>query len=294
MSEQLTPDDVAWHERRRAVVGASEAALLFGIPGFGGRTISDLWFEKKYGSLPSKGNPSTTLGMRLEPVVLEAAEERLGCRIIDRQKWVRHGHCAATLDGRCEDGGAIVEAKTSGILGPTHVDGWGPDGSDEILDGYMVQIQTQLLVTGAEMAYLAALIGGRGFAMFEIQPHAGLMQAIETKSTEFIASLDGDSAPPEPPTLDTLKRIRRQPNKVLERSDELDNLWFEYQDMKASLKEYDKEVESRQRKLLAAIGDAEAVETRDGLITYFSQTTRYPARLPSETTFRVLRFKKGK
>jgi predicted phage-related endonuclease len=288
----MTPEEL---ERRRRVVGASEVGLLFGLPSYGGRTMSDLWWLKKFGTeRESKGNASTALGTKLEPTILEMAEDKLGSKIIDRQRWVTRGCNAATLDGRVSDSGAVIDAKTSGILGPHRLDEWGESGSDDVPAMYLIQIQAQMLVAGEQLGYIAALIGGRGFDLFEIQPHAALMQAIETKSTEFIASLDGDTAPDEPPTLDTLKRLKRQPNKVIERSDELDNLWFEYQDMKASLKEYDKEVEARQRKLLAKLGDAEMAETRDGFITYYSQTTRYPARLPSESTFRVLRLKKGK
>jgi hypothetical protein len=58
-------------ERRRPVVGASEVGLLFGLPAFGGRTASDLWYEKKFGTIRGgTGNASTNLGTKLEPVVL--------------------------------------------------------------------------------------------------------------------------------------------------------------------------------------------------------------------------------
>ena len=284
----MTPDEL---ERRRHVVGASEAALLFGLPSFGGKTVSDLWWEKKYGCLPGKGNESTSLGLKLEPVVLEAAEERLGCRIVDRQKWCVKGANAATLDGRCEGDGAIVEAKTSGIIGPHQLSSWGEDGSDEILDVYMVQIQSQLLVTGAEMAYLAALIGGRGFAMFEIQPHAGLMAAIEQKATAFLATLADDQPPAEPPQMETLKRIRRQPEKVLPRTDAIEELYQRFEEAKATAKASEQEKEHLQRQLLAQLGDAEAAELPGGMLTYYQQSRK--ESFVAASTFRVLRFKKG-
>jgi len=104
----MTPEELS---RRRSVVGASEVGLLFGLPSFGGRTVSDLWFEKKFGTVHGgKGNASTKLGNKLEPVVLEMAEERLGTLIVDRQKWVTRGSNGATLDGRAENSGAVVEA----------------------------------------------------------------------------------------------------------------------------------------------------------------------------------------
>lgn len=283
----MTPEEL---ERRRSFVGASETALLFGLPSFGKKTVSDLWFEKKYGvEKSSNGNASTKLGLRLEAAVLEAAEERLGCPIVDRQLWLTRDCNGATLDGRVDDR-VIVEAKTSGLLGPSTMAQWGDDESDEVPDSYLLQVQAQLLVSGAELAYLAALIGGRGFAMFTITPQPELQAAIAAKAAEFIDSLAGDVAPPEPPQLDTLKRIRRQPNKVVAISDDLKE---RFDEAKSNAKIAEETKELIQREILAALGDAEAGECSGGRFTYFQQTNKYQAKPASETTFRVLRFAKG-
>jgi predicted phage-related endonuclease len=280
-------------ERRRPVVGASEVGLLFGLPAFGGRTVSDLWYEKKFGTIRGgTGNASTNLGTKLEPVVLEWAQERIGLPIVDRQKWVMVDCNGATLDGRVINDGPVVEAKTSGVLWRAD-DSWGDDGSDEVPENYLLQVQAQMLVTGAELAYLAALIGGRGFCMFEIKSHAGLQYAIRQKSTEFIASLSLDDEPANPPQLETLKRLRRQPKKVSPRSEEFEELRLQLEEAKATAKESTTHVEQIQARLLAMFGDAEAVECNGGLMTYYEQTTHYKAKPASETTFRVLRFKKG-
>lgn len=286
----MTPKEL---ERRRKVVGASEVGLLFGLPSFGGRTVSDLWFEKKYGtSHGGKGNASTTLGTKLEPVILAEAEDRLGVKIVDRQKWVTFGCNGATLDGRVENNGALVEAKTAGILWRGDQSEWGEDGSDEVPDSYLVQVQAQLLVTGAELGYLAALIGGRGFAMYQIAPNDALQGAIAIRSNSFIASLDSDAAPEAPPQLETLKRIKRQPSKILPQSDEISELWEQLTAAKAGSKFAKETEETIQRKLLAKLGDAEAAECSGGLITYYEQSRKECVMAASK--FRVLRFAKGK
>lgn len=285
----MTPEEL---ERRRNVIGASEVGLLFGLPSFGGRTLSDLWFEKKYGTEGSKGTASTKAGLRLESAVLEFAEERLGMPVIDRQLWLTRGPNAATLDGRtCATD--VVEAKTHGILwqqrNPDEV--WGPDGSDEIPDAYLLQVQCQMLVSGANIGKLAALIGGLGWRMYFVQPHSQLQAEISRRSTEFIQSLAADVAPEEAPTLETLKRLRRQPNKVIERSEELDALWAKLEEAKAVATASKDASESLQRALLAKLADAEAAETAGGLITYYEQTRK--ETIQAASTFRVLRFKKG-
>jgi len=293
MSQELilSPADPEWHQRRRAFVGASEVAMLFGLPTFGGKTIADLWWQKKYGNEREwNGNASTKLGNRLESAVLEAAEERLGTPIIHRQHWLTKGSNAATLDGRAADSMAVVEAKTAGIIGPSRMADFGDDGSDDVPENYLLQVQCALMVTGAELGYLAALIGGRGFAMFTITPHTELQRAIAKKSAEFIASLSGDVAPPEPPQLDTLKRIRRQPNKVATISDEL---YDRFESAKADAKASEAVKEEAQRAVLAAMGDAEMGVCGIGAYTFYEQTTNYKAKEASQTTFRVLRFKKA-
>lgn len=284
----MTPFEL---ERRRSVVGASEVGLLFGLPSFGGRTLSDLWYEKKYGTLPSKGNKSTDLGNKLEPVILAEAEDRLGTKIVDRQLWLTNGACAATLDGRCESDGALVDAKTSGILWPDPSSQWGDELTDDVPEPYLLQMQSQMLVSKAELAYLAALIGGRGFAIFKITPFLPLMESIKNKATAFIESLSSDVAPAQPPQLDTLKRLRRQPKKVLPQSDEFDDLRVRFEEAKATAKASEEAKELLQRQILAAMGDAEAIECDGGMVTYYEHTTK--AHYKAESTFRVLRFKKG-
>lgn len=288
----LSPADPQWHERRRKFVGASEVGLLFGIPSYGNRTLSDLWWVKKYGEeRQSKGNDSTRLGTQLEPVVLEFAEEKLG-PIGDRQLWITNGVNGATLDGRVLTSGDVVEAKTSGVLWPGAASDWGPDDSDECPDNYVLQVQCQLLVTGAEVAHLAALIGGRGFAMFHIEPQQALMDAIAAKSLEFVLSLESDEPPAEPPQMETLKRIRRQPNKVLPWSDELAATYDELQAAKTSAKAADDQKELIQRKLLALLGDAEAAEVSGGLVTYYQRSRK--ESYVAASTYRQLGFQKGK
>ena len=293
MSEELilSTADPAWHERRRAFVGASEVALLFGLPTFGGKTIADLWWQKKYGNEREwTGNASTKLGNRLESAVLEAAEERLNTTIIHRQHWHTKGRNAVTLDGRCADTMAVVEAKTAGIIGPSRMADFGEEGTDDLPENYLLQVQCALMVTGAELGYLAALIGGRGFAMFTITPNAELQAAIAAKSEYFIASLAGDVPPPETPQLETLKRIRRKPNKVVSIPEEL---YDRFEQAKADAKVSEAVKEDAQRAVLAAMGNAEMGVCGIGAYQYLMQTNRYPAKAASETSFRVLRFKKG-
>lgn len=287
MSEELilSPSDPGWHERRREVFTASDMGVLFGLPGFGGKTLSDVAFVKKYGLTTDNSTPSTRLGQRMEPIILDEAEMTLG-RIIDRQAWLINGQIGATLDGRCESNGFPVEAKTSGLLWKPDAE-WG-DGGDEVPSAILLQVQAQLFVTGADQGIVAAVIGGRGFMLYEI-PRAGqLIEMMQTRVADFMSTLSTDVAYPEPPQLETLKRIRRQPHKIVPLSGELVD---RYRSVTESAKAAADAKETVQRELLAALGDAEAGDSGDGLWTYGEQSRK--GYTVERTTFRTLRFKRN-
>lgn len=290
MSEELilSQADPQWHERRREVYTASDMGVLFGFPGFAGRTLSDVWFEKRYGLKEDKSTASTRLGQKMESIILDEAETTLG-PIVSRQEWRVKGQIGATLDGLCQSDGRPVEAKTSGLLWKPDQE-WG-DGGDEVPSAIVLQVLAQILVTDADLGYVPAIIGGRGFMMYEVPRADALIADMQRRVGDFMISLGIDEPPEAPPTLETLKRLKRQPNKVLPRSDEFDELIMRFDSAKESAKEADGAKELLQREILARMADCEAAECYGGRMTYFEQSRK--ESFVSASTFRVLRFKKG-
>lgn len=284
--EIVTPADAEWHARRREVYTASDMGVLFGLPGFGGRTLSDVWWEKKYPTENSKGTLSTRLGTKLESVVLDEAEEHVG-RIINRQAWLCDGQIGATIDGQVEIDGRPTEAKTSGLLWKPD-DEWG-EGIDDIPPAIALQVQCQIFLTKTDSGLVPALIGGRGFMLYEIPRHDGLIAEMRRKVAEFLATLTSDTPPLDPPQLETLKRIKRQPNKIVSQTPELDELYSKFEEAQYDSKTAIDRKESLQRQILAKLGDAEAAECQGGLITYFEQSRKETYVAASK--FRVMRFK---
>ncbi|MFG0250762.1 MAG: YqaJ viral recombinase family protein, partial [Phycisphaeraceae bacterium JB051] len=135
-------------EQRHHRVGASDVATILGMPTFRNRNAYTTWLEKCDMLEPEKRtDASITAGNRLEPVVLDFAEEQYGDLDRNVVVWDKQGApIASTLDGQVKANGRPVEAKTSGIEGPIHGT-WGEAGSDEVPDGYIIQCQTQLLCT---------------------------------------------------------------------------------------------------------------------------------------------------
>jgi len=143
-----------WLESRRAGIGSSDAPNLLGI---GFRTAADVYREKI--DPPDERMPSAGVlrrGIDLEPIIAQRYEEAVyGVELAKPLPVIAHPERPwqlASLD-RVRDDGKPVELKSTAGFG----DQWGPAGTDQIPDGYQVQVQHQMGVTGAEVCDVAAL-----------------------------------------------------------------------------------------------------------------------------------------
>lgn len=281
----LTQED---KERRRKFITATDAVALMGASPW--TNAGDIFIQKTQGIDWFSGNAATDAGLRLEDVVLGWASERLGP--LNPGDWCVHenGINAATLDSRTANGD-IVEAKTTGIVGPGSPSQWGEEGTDEIPDYYIVQVQAQMLVTGAARAFVPALIGGRGFAMFVVLANRDLQEVIRESSEQFWRENVMAGVPPEGvrPSLEILKRMRRDPGKVESVADELAE---EYLALTRVAKDASDQAEKCKAQLIASLGDAEGGKWSGGMFTFYEQSREGYVVKPS--TYRVLRHTKAK
>lgn len=281
----LSPEQLA---ARKHVIGASEVAAVLGINPF--KTAFEVYAEKVDDLEPFEGNRYTDAGNRFEPEVLNWAEEQLGD--LERNVTVRFGGapiastCDALLVGRRNP----VEAKTAGLFGPLS-DEWGDDGTDAVPAQYLVQLQAQMLCTESDMAYLAAFLGGRGFAMFKVHRSDKVCKYLASYLPEWWDRHVVKRVPPPMgnTSLEVLKRLRREPNKTIEVAPQL---VADFEQAKAAATAADKAKDAAQKALLAEMGDAEAAEFGDPskVLTFYEQTRK--AHHVSESTFRVLRVSK--
>ena len=147
----------------------------------------DVYLEKT-GQLPEwEGNEATHLGDLLEPAVLKLASERLGDLIVPDTKIA--ASCpvlAVNTDSLVVAGGDPVEAKTHSIAGGwSDKDEWGDEGTDEVPLSIIVQCQCHLIAHEREICHVPALIGRRGFVMYEVRRNAEVVKAIEEQAFAF-------------------------------------------------------------------------------------------------------------
>jgi putative phage-type endonuclease len=264
----LTPDQRA---RRRRYLGSSDSAALFGLDPY--HTATDVYWSKVM-HLRDTGTKSTEAGNFLETALLAYAESRVGP--IERDVMVvdAGGLLCANLDGRVRGDGDLVECKYDA----QHAGDWGQELTDEVPTRVMIQCQHQLLVTGAAVVWVPALILDyrAQFRLYRVDPHAELMEAIRAEGTRFMVEQVAARVPPTnaTPPLDVLKQLERAPTSVIEIADddEAIALWEALAAAREQKRHYEALADDAMARLLVRFGEAEALQTPGGRrLTYFAQ-----------------------
>lgn len=292
-TSELVPvlDRDTWLEERKQAIGASDAPALFGLSPY--TTEHELWMEKTNRLEPWKGSESTKAGQRFENAVLDYAEEDLGKLTRNVRKMHATLPLAATMDAVTASG-QPVEAKTTGVVGPIIGD-WGDKLTDQVPEHYLIQVQVQLFVTGAELAYLYALIGGRGVVPYVVQRSQSLGEYIGNYVADWWdRHIVRDVPPPvKDISLEMVRRIRREKGKTIELASDMVALLAELEQAKAVAKDANETVDRLQAAVIFALEDADAALLPDGsMITYYEQSRKGYTVEPC--TFRTLRTKRAK
>lgn len=283
------------HTERQNALHSTDVPSILQLEG--ARKSDHTVFLEKTGRLdPDKGSDATEAGKYLEPSVLDFAEQQLG-------PLERNIRCEAkglgfplvsTLDARVQRTGVPTEAKTTGIVGPVFGE-WGDEGSDIVPQLYLVQTSIQMLCSESDMAYLYALIGGRGFVAYRIHRDEEVINAIVEQCDRWWDRHIVKGIEPtlrEPIPMEVLKRMRRQPEKTIELYEDASQIVLEYEAATATKSAAEKTHEALKSKLITLLGDAEAGTLPDGRKVTYLQSTRRGYTV-DETTYRTMRIKKG-
>jgi len=205
-------------------VGASEVPALFLPPGEWYYTAADLYYRKigeVADEIPEGPKCPATVGSYLETAIVDWAKDELG--VTEGRRNVPRAHdngvLGATLDFQVQNSertgrsvfGVPLEIKTTGLFGRTRsFEEWGGDGTDEVPTPIMLQVQAQMACTGADQAFIAALIGGRGFALFHVVRNGQLCALIADRAEAFWRRNVERRRCPDNPSLETLSQIYRE------------------------------------------------------------------------------------
>ena len=187
-----------WLEARNSVIGASEAASIFGV-GYADESPMTVWARKR-GFVESKEDTELLeCGRVLQPAIIELFRRRYRRLNPDRDvnfnraplgeytlcRSLKHPWLGASLDDYFfDDGVALVEAKNVSLFMSAD---WKDD--DPPLK-FHVQTQQQMSVTGTDRNFAVGLIGGNRLVWKEARRNDKFIKVMIEKLAEFQELVD--------------------------------------------------------------------------------------------------------
>lgn len=194
-------------EQRQNGIGGSDAGAILGLNP--SRTGVNVFLEKTGQAVPEdlSDNDAVYWGNTLEDVIAQEYSRRTGAKVMRRNRHFTHQDhpfMMANIDRWVVGQHKVLECKTAGEYVKNK---WGPSGSDEVPDSYLVQCTHYMIVLGVDVCDLAVLIGGRDFRTYTIGLDKELADIIIEREHTFWHDHVLKRVPPEPTTLDDLKSL---------------------------------------------------------------------------------------
>lgn len=171
-----------FNRRRRNGIGATDAAKILMLSKWGGPL--SVYADKISEDPPRPPSLPAWLGLKLQSTVGELYTAATGTRLRAanvQSVHPEHPYIVCHLDFRAwGDSRLLVEAKTRASS-----KGWGPDGSTEVPIEEWVQVQHELMVTGAREAHIAVLFGHREFRVLNVQRDEPFIAALLPREVAF-------------------------------------------------------------------------------------------------------------
>lgn len=196
------PGTDEWRRHRADKIGGSDVAAIVGLSNW--QSAYALWHERRGQIEPGPDKPQMEWGTRLEPVIVQAFEERHPEFMVDYQPGQVWAHPdrpwqVASPDALLGSNPFTVpptiiaglEAKTS-----RYDDGWGPDGSADIPPYYSTQVQWCMDVFEVDTWHLAVLFSGSDYREYVIPAQPNLQTLLREAASDFLDSLTEDRVPP--------------------------------------------------------------------------------------------------
>lgn len=270
--------DIAASHRER--VGCSKIAQALGVSHWG--TAYQLW-EQYTGRAPwpdISNRLHVALGEPMEEVLRPFVSEKLGRELRrDRREYLHPdlpliGHVDYRASALNSEVRPVVDMKTS--LGWGAKNRFGTDGTDEVDDDVLLQMQGYLMLTGAETAYVAALVPGPELKIFTVAADQDLYQIIADRLAEFWWHVTNDVAPDIATLADANRRwAQHTTGQTTEADADAMAILEDFRAAKARVKAAEKELDALELALKLRIGEAEALLGLDGkpLCTWKTQTS---------------------
>lgn len=172
-----------WLKWRKRGIGGSDVSCLLGINKW--KSEIELWMDKtNQTNEPAVENEAMQWGNIMEPIIRNHFAEVMDKTVVEVKAMLQHPdypYMLADVDGlTVDDAGnpAILEIKTASEYKRSE---W----EEDIPTYYQTQVQHYLCVTGVAKAYVAVLIGGNSFKVYEVDADAEIQSMLIAVEQEF-------------------------------------------------------------------------------------------------------------
>lgn len=180
---------------RREYLGASEIAAVLGLSKWA--SPLSVFYDKTREPVATATDEQSEWqewGNRLEPIILDAYKSRT--LVTDAETlWAKPPQVRSLFSPwqACTPDGLVLTAPVPSFLrgvDAKNVDRsqagkWGPTGTDQIPESYLLQMQYSMEVTGLRRWDVAALIGGNSFGSYVVEYDAELMAIVMPRLEAF-------------------------------------------------------------------------------------------------------------
>lgn len=247
-----------WLKERQCGIGGSDVGAILGVNKY--KTPFEVYLEKTEPVTEVREqSESAYWGDQFEEVVAKEFEKRTGKKVRRDRKHYKHkeySFMVANIDRKVVGENAILECKTANQYLANE---W---QDDEVPASYLLQVQHYLFVTGAEVGYIAVLIGGQKFVWKEVQRDEELIEVIIEAEKEFWKMVQ-DKTPPALDGSSAAEKYLKERYKEAEEDKSIE-LGFEYKDkiktyldMKVQLKNFETQVKELENQIKFEIGNSE-------------------------------------
>lgn len=254
--------------KRRKYIGSSEVHDIIMGQGY------KVWADKTGKLDPPKTMDYMIRGQLLESAIINFAAMTLGNIITEPTElefFAPDLHLIDHPDGIVDKTGYPLDAKSQGAFAKEK---WGDEYTDQVPDRSVIQAQVHMICMKVDFCHVPAYLAFREFQMFGVPSSDKIKQVIADACGHFWDEHVVKDIPPEDesPPLEVLKRIRREPEKVVElSSDDVLNHWLGSVIVRKAVQ---REEEEYKAVLIAELGTAEAGRAPDGqMVTFFEQRT---------------------
>ena len=288
------------HEKRRRFIGASEAPVLWGR-GYASQSVYSLWRSKVFDERwqpTAEEQRRLDIGNAMEPIIRDWASAELGVTIEKPSTPFVSDYMGAHLDGcHYDEHQEFVVDEFKHVGGWQQRQQWFDSEGDAVPDGYWIQVQHQLLVSGAEYGMLWGMCGDE-LLVRKIDRDEQFLSDHLVQCHLFWGYVERREPPPvdgSQATTDAIVRAFPRPAKVdpVTLPADADEWTSTIKTLDEQIKNLESTRDELKNKLRAAIGEHEAGRTLSGQLWTWKLQTRKPHTVKASES-RVLKLMKGK